>query len=282
MSLPFKDYIEENDALGLPQEYKGIKFYPLKLITDRDVYNKLDILYHNNLLEQETFLKKMSLLKYFLFINQVYSDDVSEILKDILESTCKCNISFYFSNDYNEEKYPYEVFTYGILKNEEHIRRLRFYIRFDYKGKDPIYIADFSFNVIKKILLFQNGLPSDNFRVSSKTLDEKLKKDRQKKLKSQNGATFAEQIIILHLMSHTPMDMIKNYTYKQFRMCIDRIQKIKEYDTFKALESAGFISFKNKKHSIDDWFVSIKHKGLLDDLLLDADDTKKNIESVNG
>jgi hypothetical protein len=64
-----------------------------------------------------------------------------------------------------------------------------------------------------------------------------------------------------------PVKKIKNiYTIYQFNKTIERLHIIEDYESFKGLESAGFI--KLKKGEISHWLSHVPKRGRYDDLLI--------------
>lgn len=285
--LPNKDYSLIADAFGEPQELYGVKMYPF-MVGDYDYILKSTILYCNNAVEEIEMFRKMSLLKYFLFVSDMSKDkEIAKMLRDLLEKVFNQKVEFQYSVTKDSERCSYEEdFTVLAYLNEYitdkerdfYVSQLKFYIHLPESDKT---FYESMFKLIKDIILFQNYLPSDNFQVTSRKAYEHLESVRKNIFKKSDSRDIFQDIVLYRLITGDSVEYIKeNTTWKMFKATIDRYNKIIDYKTFKPLELSGQIQYKDKKHKTDDWGSSIKTRGYYDNILERAETALSNLQSA--
>ena len=285
--IPFKGYDLTRDAFGESQDFYGIDVHPL-LVKDYETVHKMSLLYLNNTVDEEELFRRMSLLKYLLFVsNMSKSKLLAKTLKEILEKIFQEEVIFQFSLTKDSERMDYEEdFTILIYFNEyiseedlfKLVGMLRFYI---YLPESDKTIYESMFQKLKDLMLFQNYLPADDFRVTSKRAYDRLEQTKASMLKKYQGRDIFQDMIMYRLITHETLDYIENnVTWKMFKATIDRFEKIIEFTTIKPLEMSGQIQYKDKKYKTDKWSDYIKPRSYYDGVLKSADDTINKLKKL--
>jgi len=137
------------------------------------------------------------------------------------------------------------------------------------------------FQKLKDLMLFQNYLPADDFRVTSKRAYDRLEQTKASMLKKYQGRDIFQDMIMYRLITHETLDYIENnVTWKMFKATIDRFEKIIEFTTIKPLEMSGQIQYKDKKYKTDKWSDYIKPRSYYDGVLKSADDTINKLKKL--
>lgn len=285
--IPFKGYDLTKDAFGEPQDFYGIKVYPF-LVKDYELIHKTSLLYLNNKIEKERLLRDMSLLKYMLFTGKMgKSRVVTDSLKEILEKVFQQEIQFQFSLTRDSERLDYEddfttlIYFNQYVKEDELLKlvgMLKFYI---YLPKDDKTIYESMFKRLKDLILFQNYLPADDFRVSSKRAYDTLESTRASRLRKYQGRGIFQDMVLYKIITHENLDYVKkNVTWKNFKATIDRFGKIIDFTTIKPLEMSGQIEYKNKKYKTDNWSDYIKPYSYYSGVIQSANDTLGKLKKL--
>jgi hypothetical protein len=270
-SIIDKYYNSNCDIWGEPQRYKEISFYPL-MIHEREQYEEFYILFTFNKDQiRDKNIAKMSYLKFLICIlPYVYKCDIKSLLIKFLGHITRCDKIEITDNISDDDKqaisdfmemmsdkktsdidFHYEFYT------PEQLRKLRFFITIN-----GLKFNESDFEVIREIILKQYDLDLDYIRSFDETLEENLKI-----LRKSNDITFEEQVFSLSAVMKLPIYEIKNqFTIYQFNKTIERLHLVEDYESFKGLESAGFI--KLKKGEIAHWLSHVPKRGRYDDLLV--------------
>ncbi len=284
---PYKEYDLSKDAFGEPQDFYGVNVYPF-MIKDYETIHKVGLLYLNNTIEEEQMFQTMSLLKYLLFISDMSKDKIiAKTLKEILEKVFRQKVKFQFSVSSKSERLDYEDdFTVLIYLNEylsdkelyKYVKMLRFYI---YLPESDKTIYESMFKKLKDLILFQNYLPADDYRVTSKKAYDRLETTRQNMFNKHQGRGIFQDMVLYKIITQENLDYIKNnVTWKMFKATIDRYDKIINFTTIKPLEMSGQISYKNKKHKTDNWSDYIKPRSYYDGVIQSADETIDKLKKL--
>lgn len=241
-----KIYSDNNDIWGLPQEYKGIKLYPLKL-TDTKY---LDQFYHifsypKNYIPEKAVLK-MSYLKFLLYVVQPNSNFaelyIEEIIIEFLKHITKIEE---ISLDWNPEDNP-KTLDDIILKIT--INNITFY--------------EDDFDNIREIILEQNGLSVDYVEQYRPDLESKLGF-----LNRGDELTLKDKVFTFCALMQKTVDDIKDYTIYQFNSQLERLGILKEFELYKPLEASGQIKLQNGSE-IKHYLSHIKKAGRYDGILI--------------
>lgn len=298
-----KEYKEINDVFGESQVYKNIEFKPLKL-KDYEMYNFVRILslYHKKI--NDEFIKKMSFVK-FLIIYLIESDlvKIKKVSGTSKNSEYDLNVKFlkYIYMLFSDEKHEDAKVLEGVLdafseriNNFDSIVKLREFIafvccvecsdvEFDLKftkmglllvhlkiGKSDFNDAEFE--NIRQIILKQSGVDFDFVKSYNEESEKKLNvlnKDCPKQ------ATLEEQIFTFSLILNKNPAELKEYTFYQISGLTKRNNLLSDYNTYKSLEAAGFIKFKDK--TISHYLSHIEKANRYDDLYMNVDKFKKDV-----
>jgi len=250
-----KNYREENDIFGSPQEYNGLKLYPLLL---KELY--FQQLFYNVFSQPKKYIpapeiKNMSYLKYILFVVQaginkdgteIY-DSITEILKHITRKDVSIQSKFISDSD----------------KIEDIVIRIKI-------GEN--YYTEDDFDNIREIVLEQNGSSIDYVEGFIPDLEKKLSfVNRSSELDMKD-----EMFIFCCLIGRT-INEIESYTLYQFKEHFERICVFKNFEMYKPLESSGQIKLKSGE--IKHYFYHSKKGGRYDSILIPKDNfIKENSE----
>jgi len=205
-----KIYDIEKDILGEPQEYKGIKFYPIKLLGESKYKN----LFHNLLCYPKNTIPDKKVLKmfYLKFILRVMGFDKKDDLEDFLRHICRTDkIQILFED----------------IESLADIENIKFYIQFG-----DVKITEYEFDDIREIILQQNGSSIEYINKYDASLEEKM----QFINKEFNELTFEENIFTFCCLSGLSISDLKDYTMYQFKKHSTRLSLWRNYEAFKPVE----------------------------------------------
>lgn len=249
-----KNYKLINDILGLPQEYKGVNLYPIK-IGETDYNNSLHRLFFwpKNYIPDVAIIKT-SYIKYLLFPVQLSlkekepeTDLEKEFIDFMSHITHVESSKIHFSHkDFPEGKSIYDKF---IL----------------YLFIDGIQFTEQDIDSIREIILEQNGSSIEWVEDYKPDLEEKLsfmQRDKDNDLK--------DIIYTFCCLTNMSEEEACNKTIFQFNSRLEREIMVKNYHAFKPLEVSGQISSKNKSEEIVKNYLShIPKQGRYDSILVD-------------
>jgi len=245
-------YREECDIWGYPQEYKGLKIYPIK-IKDIEIQNLFyrNFAYPKNYIPDKNILK-MSYLKFLLYIVQrgVDAEDKGKELLKLLK--------YLFREDDIE-------FNYKEIKDSDD---------FDIVIKTgDVSITESDFEDIRAISLEQNGLSLEYVESYNPELEDKLAFIN----KDAPNVNFADEVFTFCSMMKKTLPEIENYTIYQFRNQMEKLITLHDYDVYRPLEVSGQISIKGGqiKHYL---YNSKKSSGRYDSVLISKDEFVKKGE----
>jgi hypothetical protein len=225
-----KFYKSSNDIFGLPQQYKGVKFYPIK-IKDIELKEKLYRLFFNpkQYIPDKNILKT-SYFKFLLYVVQysyMQSDPETDINKEIIE---------FFRTITKVENIQLKFVEHP--ENENEFDKISLYL-----FVDDIQFDEQDFDNIREILLEQNG--------SSIEYVESYQPSLEKKLEFMNRDTsnvdLKDEIFSFCALTGLPEADVGEKTLYQFKSRMDREMLLKDYELFKPLEFSGQVSSKNKE-----------------------------------
>jgi hypothetical protein len=253
-------YNEYNNIWGLPQEYKNIKFYPIKL---KDV-EYIDLLYElfarpKNYIPDVAILK-MSYLKYLLFVVKEISTDGEKIYQNLvqfLQYSVKTDVKINIS----------------LIAEEISIANIKIEIVID-----NVIFSEYDFEKIREIILNQNGLDINYVEAFNPELEKKL--DILLSLnKDTRGLTLKDEVFIFCALVNKLATDIQDYTLYQFKAHFERITLLNEFNLYKPLEASGQIKLENGG-KIRHYMSNIENKGRYGNLLIAKDEYLSNNKEI--
>jgi hypothetical protein len=253
-----KNYRTEYDIFGLPQEYRGIKLYPilLKDLEYQDLFYKV-FAHPKNYIPNVEVLKS-SYLKFLLYVispisKQNMIDDFLKVLKYI---TKKDDIKV----------------LYRLINDKNDLSSIELKVSID-----GIEIDEYEFEDIREIVLEQNNLSIEYVESYNPELEVHLEFIN----KDSSDITLQDQIFTLCAIMKIPLSEISNYTLFQFGNIMEKVLVLREFDLYKPLLVSGQISLKNGGEVKHYLYHSMK-KGRYDSILVDKDKfMEKNKDAFN-
>jgi hypothetical protein len=215
-----KSYNANNDIFGLPQIYKSISFYPIK-VKDQSQQE----LFYRIFAQPKQYINKKEIIKltYLKFILYAFGDsenvqnDIISILEHITAKKVKIEANLFDSN------------------KEASIENIIFRIIID-----NINFDEQEFDNIREIVLQQNG--------TSIEYVEDYRPDLEKKMEFftfGNDVDFVDEIFTFAVAMRLGMAEIGEMTNFQLQNMIERLFVSKNYDMLKPLEVSGQIKLKS-------------------------------------
>ena len=253
------EYVEENDVWGFPQVYKNIKFYPIKLsdsFTEKLFYRIF--CYPKEYIKEKEIIK-LSYLKYIFYYvplatkkePQTVQDDIENFFKTI----CKTDDVFL-----GAQKLPF-------IENE--IDSLLLTIRIN-----GVSFQEEDFNILREIILKQNGTSLKYIEDFDPTLEDKLNWVNRK----TEDVTFEDQLLTFCALSKIPVcdNSLKDMTLYQFKKSFQRLALLLEYENLFPLEISGQIKSKTGKEIVKHYMSHIGQEGRYDSILISKDEFINN------
>lgn len=239
-------YKEENDVWGLPQEYRGVKIYPLKVgdVRYKQLFMQIFGMPKNHIADKN--ILKMSYLKFLLVVIQASVNyegtEVSDWIISFLSYVTKSDIKILWKED---------------SSIQDPIFRISFVV--DIGG---IQLSEYDFDNIREIVLEQNGTGIDYVESYNPQLEEKLSFMRK-----EQSLSLKDEVFSFCALSHIPITEVRDYTLFQFQEHFKRLMLLQEYAMYKPLEASGFIKLKSGE--IKHYLSSIKKQKRYDGILLE-------------
>jgi hypothetical protein len=262
-------YKKDNDIWGFPQEYKGIEILPIKK-KDRktaEIMYRLFMCPKTYIADRD--ILRMSYLKFIILVVQANAEridsnvDLHSDIELFLNSVCKINGNNIETTIYLE-KHPelnelYERLSFFLILKE----------RTEGGNGIEIKLSEQDFDNIREIVLEQSGTSVEYIESYNPELEESLEF-----LNKDNAPlNFEEEIFSFCALTKMSEVEAGEKTLFQFSRRIEREVLLKDYEIFKAMESAGFISSKNKDKDIFKHYLSHSPRvGRYDSLMLNADE----------
>lgn len=260
---------EENNLLGLPQNYKGINLYPIKLLDFQTsklitmIFGKCKKEIINNLIDVKMQKKayKMSQLKLLMTFYQMQLNpngvEVAEWIKMILGLLTKNNyedVSIILSG---EVKF---ISASDLINDTSEI----------YLVINGVVFTETDFDDIREIILEQNGMSVTSIDEFHPELEIAL---QQTKSNTRNDVTFSDDIFSFVSLLQKPVQEIENYTLYQFKKQYERLRMIEEYRALYPLEISGKIKVKQGVPHFDS---HAKEKSRYDSIMVDMKEFEQN------
>lgn len=230
-----KIYNFKNDLWGLPQEFRGIKFFPMKLkdVHAQDLYYKL-FQFPKNFISQKDVIKSSYLKYLLLFIQQSKNPDGREIQDGLIEflkiiTRCESVLVKTTALDIPGDLLHRLVITIGI---------------------DEVNFSENDFDIIREIILRQNGLSTKYIEEYNPELEKFLGFVNNK----FDRLTFEDEITLFSVMMQKSFSEIEDYTIYQFRKSLERLLLVHNFDLYSPLEVSGQIKSKDGSEIIKHYF----------------------------
>ena len=218
------EYNKSLDFQKLPQEYKGIKFYPL-CISEKNMFEKMleTIGIPKSYIKTEPMIMKMSYLKFLCFLLKK-RDDIKDVLSYITKSTdVDLEVSLRKGANINDLHYEDMNITF-------HINHVNF--------------NETDFDIIREIILRQNYYSTAYIEEYDPELEELL---MLKQKASGDGNSFEDKIFVLCVLMNKMPEEIANLSYYQFyKLYYASTMKMKT-QIYQGWISSGFIGFEKGK-----------------------------------
>lgn len=243
-------YKADNDIWGLPQSYLGLTIHPI-LITDK----RTEQLFHRYICVPKRYIQDADILRmsYLKFLTLVVSVSIGIAIEKVFDEICELLSSV--------TKVPKEEISVDIKTKESAMSFRDVYIQV--KLGDTI-IDESDFDILREILLIQNGLSLRFIEDYDPVLEEKLLvKAGQDKTEDE------DRILVFASLLGKTIDEVKNYTLYQFKHHYQRIVAIEDFRMYKPLEISSGAASKGSK--IKGYYSMEKQQGRYDSILLDKD-----------
>lgn len=247
-------YDETKDIFGLPQTYKNIEFYPVKIneIEMKKILYRLFFQPKNYIPDKQ--ILKMSYIKFLFFIVQEicnHNDMNFDIEKELIK---------FLKHITHKEKIVYKIEDYESIDNFND----KFFINIVI---DDVIFTEQDFENIREIILQQNG--------SSIEYVEGYLPDLEKKLEFLNKTTsdldFKDEMYIFCALTGLSEEQAGEKTIYQFKNRLEREVLLKEYELFKPLEVSGQITSKNKEELFKHYLSHITQKNRYGSILIEKE-----------
>jgi hypothetical protein len=248
-----KQYNPTNDLFSLPQIYKTISFYPIK-VKDQPQLNLL----HKIFAQPKEYISKKEIIKlsYLKFILYAFGDTekVQEDIIKILEFITKKSV-----------KIGYDLFDRTQIASMENII-FKIII-------DDISFDEQEFDDIREIVLLQNGMSIEYVEAYRPDLEKKMEF-----FTFGNDVDFVDEIFTFAVQMRLGMEEIGNMTNYQLNNMVERLFVGKNYDMLKPLEVSGQIKLKSGE--IKPYLYHINKKGRYDQLLIPAEQWQEKNKEI--
>ena len=238
-----KIYDKSNDIFALPQSYKGIEFYPIKVKQvklKKLMYNLFAV--PKNYIPEKKILK-MSYIKFLFYVVQPkYNSSKKEVdLQD--------DIIFFLKEITKKDDVVYEYENVDRIKDvDDIIEFLKINIVID-----GIRFNEQEFENIREIVLEQNGSSVEYVEEYLPDLEEKL----SFMTKSFAELDLKDEVYIFVSLTGLSEEEVGEKTLYQFKNRLEREILLKDYELFKPLEMSGQISSKTNEELYKHYFSHI-------------------------
>lgn len=258
-----KIYRQTNDIFGLPQEYKGIKFYPIK-IKEVDLKEKLYLLFFHpkNYIPQREIIR-MSYLKFLLFVVQeawrVENPDI-DVADDLIEFLYRITkIEKTIDNKGNKN---ISIERKLCPENEDVFDQIMLRLNID-----GVEFSEQEFDNIREILLEQNGSSIEWVESYQPSLEKKLEFVNR----SFSDTDFKDEFYSFCVLTGLLEEQAKERTLYQFKARLEREMLVKDYTIFKPKEITGQIKSKSGEELYKHYLSHIEKHGRYSSILVDKD-----------
>lgn len=221
----YEKYNFQNDLWGLPQVYKDVEFFPVKLMDVNlvNIFHKIFQIPKKYISDRE--IVKISYLKFLLYYVQYGIDpkgtEISNWIKSFLKEVTRKNVEIAAELLQIEGVQDFDRLSLKLIIGD-------------------VSFSEKEFDIIREIVLLQNGSSVDYIEEFDPELEKRLAFNNRK----FSNLTFEDEIwIFCSLMNKTIFD-IKEYTLYQFKKHFERLVLVHNFNLYSPLEVSGQISAK--------------------------------------
>ncbi len=249
-------YNPDNDIWGLPQEYKGVKFYPIKIKETK--YKKL---FYKLFCQPKSYIAdrdilRMSYLKFLLYAVRIEQNEILDFLYHVTQ-TERPEPNEYKNDDiihYGQEPVPDAIDVFD---------KIAFYIFI----KDVTFTEQ-DFDNLREIILEQNGTSIEYIESYNPELEDKLAFMQKDML----DMDLKDEIFSFCALTGLSEIETGEKTLFQFQARFEREAMLKEYSLFKPLEVSQQITAKNKKDELFKHYLRhVEKSGRYDSIFVGKD-----------
>lgn len=214
-----KIYKPENNIFGLPQDFKGLKIYPIlvKDLSYQDLFYKVFARPKNYITSLE--ILKASYLKFIFYVLSTIDENV-----DLLVELMK-----YLTRSDDVEMITTRKEGSGLQS-------------FDVKMRiGDITLTENDFDDLREIVLEQNNMSVEYVEEYNPEMEEHLKFLNREGL----DLDLQDQIFTFCAVMRVPLSEVEKYSLFQFSNIFERILTLKEFDLYKPLLVSGQITLKS-------------------------------------
>jgi len=254
-----KTYKEINDVFGLPQEYKGIKIYPLKMKEEGYIELMYSLLGQpkNHIPVKEII--KMSYLRFLLYVVFYKKKTYAEVGDDLIKFLSHVLRTDKISIDAKIEDRPGDEFD-----------RMSLYLKVD----DAVLKED-EFRHIREIILEQNGVGVRVIDDFDPSLEGAFRSFNIMGQGGQESITLSDEIFTFCALMNKDVSETSDYTLFQFKMQMEKAMALLNYKLYRPLEAAGEIEVKGGKipHFL---YHSNRNRGRYDSMMISKQEFLKS------
>ena len=245
-------YLPRNDALGYPQEYKTIKFYPIQIkdLQYIDMFRSIFMYPKDSISEKR--ICKMSYLKFIFLGLGIPTEKFVDFFKYITKS---------------------ENVTIGMMKHEGQEADLE---------TDPISLlindiefSEYEFDNLREIILQQNGSSIDYVNQYNSELEEKLNFVRK-----LNPMNFEDELFTLIVLMKLSMQEAGELTLYQLEHIFERNVTLKQFEIYEPLLKSGNIKMDRGK--LQSYLYHKEEKDRYDNIMMKPEEFAKIEDGLTG
>ena len=215
-------YQPDKDIFGEPQEYKGIKFYPIKINQI-----KLKKLLYKLFFQPKNYIPQKEILKmsYFRFMMiYIIRDNLSNDLIEFISGITKID----------KEKIYITIVQHP--ENENELDKIMLYLYID-----GVEFDELEFDNLREILIEQNGSSIEWVESFDVSLEQKMD------FMNRGSSNIDLKDEIFSFCAITKMSEVEagEKTLYQFKNRLEREMMMKDYDNFKIAELTGEVKSKS-------------------------------------
>jgi hypothetical protein len=248
-----KIYNTNNDIFALPQTYKGVNFYPIKIkdVKTRELFHRLFTIPKNHIPDVNVI--KMSYIKFLFFVvdnwlkEENIDADIQQNLLDFLKIVTRSKNIFYAHRVREENPNPIDKILIIIVIND-------------------VEFNEQDFDNIREIILEQNGSSIEYINEYDPDLENKLAFVNKK----VEDTDLKDEIFSFCEFTGLTEEQAGEKTLYQFKNRLERSMLVLDYKLFKPLELSMPKSSKSSDE-IKHYLSHIGKKGRYASILIDKD-----------
>jgi len=244
MNPEAKQYYNEGKSIfGLPQIYKDIELYPLRIIDFDKINSFYDLFTYPKaaIAQQDPMIYKMSYLKFITFILQMRDNKIRDKLVEFLEFITHKKVEFL----YNGEQDPMKMLIFIIIDSKK--------------------FNELDFKNMREIILEQNGLNIEYIEEYNSRLEENL-------IVANLGIEYNMQDQIFSFASQfgKTIEEIKNCTIYEMKNLLESMAALQEFKM-----QAIPLTHVGKEYEFKAYTKHLRNHGRYESILESVDEFKK-------